>query len=168
MMDRRVLLASALSLLVGVTVSTPVGAGWQEAVEAHKRGDYATALREVRPVAETGDARAQALLGSMYAEGQGVPQDYAEAAKWYRRAAEQGDARAQFQLGAMYHLGQGVPLEYVTAHKWLNLAASRFPAGQERDSIVMLRDSVARKMRPDQIAEAQRQARAWQPKPEKR
>ena len=37
-----------------------------------------------------GRARAQALLGSMYVQGQGVPQDYVLAHKWVNLAAAQG------------------------------------------------------------------------------
>jgi len=49
---------------------------------AHQRGDYATALKSFRPLAEQGVAEAQFGLGFMYGEGLGVSQDYAEAMKW--------------------------------------------------------------------------------------
>ncbi len=76
---------------------------------AAKRGDYATAVREWRPLAEQGDARAQANLGLMYADGHGVERDDAEAVRWYLLAAEQGYAVGQFNLGFMYASGLGVP-----------------------------------------------------------
>ncbi len=38
-------------------------AGWDEAVAAYKRADYATALREWRPLAEQGHDIAQINLG---------------------------------------------------------------------------------------------------------
>ncbi len=62
-----------------------------------------------RELAEQGNARAQTMLGYMYAEGTGVPQDDAEALKWYRLAAEQEGGFAQFALGEMYSAGRGVP-----------------------------------------------------------
>ena len=65
--------------------------------EAAKRGDYATALKEFRALAEQGHAGAQTNLGIMYYDGLGVTQDYIEAERWYRLAAEQGDAGAQGQ-----------------------------------------------------------------------
>ncbi len=101
------------------------------------RGDYATALRLVRPLAEQGNALAEVLLGSMYesgggdqtymgyADGHGVPQNYAEAMKWYRKAAEQGNAAAQGNLGVMYEKGHGVPQNYAEAMKWYRLAAEQ-------------------------------------------
>ncbi|MCH8040747.1 MAG: sel1 repeat family protein [Nitrospinae bacterium] len=59
-------------------------------MDAVERGDYDTALKEWRPLAEQGDATAQRNVGRMHFEGLGVPQDYREAAKWFRLAAEQG------------------------------------------------------------------------------
>jgi|TARA_B100001964_G_scaffold160621_1_gene176370 hypothetical protein len=50
-------------------------------VEAHVAGNYATAMREFRPLAEQGDADAQSMLGVMYALGKGVAQDDAQALK---------------------------------------------------------------------------------------
>ncbi len=50
------LMLAALSFLF---LSEPAWAGLEEARAAFKRGDYEMALREVRPLAEEGDARAQ-------------------------------------------------------------------------------------------------------------
>ena len=91
------------------------------------RGDYDRAARVLMPLAERGNARAQSMLGFMYATGQGVPQSYDAASYWYRLAAEQGDITAQYLLGLAYDKGQGVPLDEVAAYKWLNLAASPAP-----------------------------------------
>ncbi len=66
----------------------------------------------------------------------------------------------------MYEKGQGVPQDYVQAHMWYNLAASHFAPGSDRDRAVKNRDIIAEKMTPAQIAEAQRLAREWKPKPE--
>jgi uncharacterized protein len=122
-------------------------------------GDYVTALRLLRPLAEQHDPTAQTILGNMYDEGKGVPQDYEEAVKWYRLAAEQGFPQGQDNLGQMYFEGHGVPKNYVEAHKWFNLAASQSAPFGIHD-----RDLVASKMTPEQIAEAQRLAREWKPK----
>ena len=76
-----------LALLSALCLSLPAQAGFGEGLAAYERGDYATALKEWRPLAEQGDAGAQKNLGWMYYSGQGVPQDYAAAVKWYRLAA---------------------------------------------------------------------------------
>ena len=53
----------------------------EDGIAAFRIGDYATALRILRPLAEQGNAAAQVNLGSMYAHGQGVTLDYREAVK---------------------------------------------------------------------------------------
>ena len=113
-----------LIMLLG-SAGVSSAADFQRGLAAHKQGDFKAALREWKPLAEQGDARAQSLLGGMYELGKGVPQDDKAAAKWYRLAAEQGDARAQYNLGAMYDLGQGVPQDDKAAVKWYRLAAKQ-------------------------------------------
>ena len=113
-----------LAMLLG-GVGLSANADFDEAVAAYERGDYATALREIQPLAEQGDAVAQYNLGLMYDEGQGVPQDYEAAAQWYRRAAEQGYAAAQSNLGVMYAKGQGVLKDDKAAVQWLRRAAEQ-------------------------------------------
>ncbi len=124
------------------------------------KGDYATALKEWRPLAEQGDAEAQCNLGYMYKGGKGVPQDDAEAARWYRLAAVQGLDRAQFNLGIMYATGRGVQQDYVQAYLWFSLAAA-----QGHGSAQKFRDNVlAEDMTPAQLVDAERLAREWTPK----
>ena len=105
----KLFIAAALCAGFTLGLTAPAWAGWDEAVAAYDRGDYATALREWRPLAEQGKTRAQAKIGFMYYDGRGVPQDYAEAAKWFRKAAEQGDEIAQAKIGFMYTKGRSVP-----------------------------------------------------------
>ena len=159
------LLKLLLVLLVcaaGPAVAGPI----EDAAGAYVRGDYATALRLLRPLAEQGDAQAQNHLGIMYETGFGVTQDYLVAATWYRKAAEQGNPGGQYNLGALYERGNGVPQDYVQALKWYSLAASRLGASQleTSDAITRTSNAVAAKMTPAQIAEAQKLAREWKPK----
>ena len=111
-----------LTLLVG---NPAFSADFQKGLDAYQRGDYATALREWKPLAEQGYASAQYNLGLMYDKGQGVPQIYDTAVNWYRIAAEQGNALAQFNLGVMYEKGLGVPQNDKTAVKWYRLSAKQ-------------------------------------------
>ena len=122
--------------------------------------DYAAEMFWNRKAADQDSAQAQHNLGVMYENGHGVAQDYAAAVHWYRKAAEQGLATAQFNLGLMYFNGQGVPQDNVQAHKWFNLAAT-----QSHAKGIEGRDTAAAKMTAAQIAEAQRLAREWKPKP---
>jgi uncharacterized protein len=84
-----------------------------------------------------------------------------EAATWYRRAADQGEPWAQTNLGVKYARGQGVPQDYVTAYMWFDLSAAQ----GDKDAVID-RDAAARRMTPAQIADAQKRAQEWKPKPE--
>ena len=55
-----------LTVAILLGLAAPAWAGFAEGVAAHLRGDYATALREFRPLAEQGNAKAQLALGIMY------------------------------------------------------------------------------------------------------
>ena len=151
--------ATMLLALGVVLVAAPAWADFEAGVEAHERGDYATALKEFRALAEQGGAEAQNNLGWMYERGQGVLQDYAEAIRWYRMAAEQGNAGGQYNLGLMYANGRGVPQDDVQAHMWLNLAVAQGLEVARRN-----RDIVAEGMTPAQLADAERLAREWKAK----
>ena len=96
-----------------------------DATGAFARGDYATAVKLMRPLADEGNPTAQYSLALMYHTGEGLPQSDAEAAKWYRKAADNGDARAQFNLALMYRNGMGVPKSDAEALKWYRKAADQ-------------------------------------------
>ena len=127
--------------------------------------DDVEAARWFRLAADEGHAVAQFNLGRRYANGRGVPQDDAEAVRWYRLAADQGLAAAQSTLGFMYANGDGVPQDGVEAHQWFSLAAAQ-SSGEPRANAVKGRDAVAERMTAEQVADAQRRAREWQPTPE--
>lgn len=72
-------------------------------------------------------------------------------------AAQHGDLHACFDLGVAYSTGaNGMPLDLVQAHKWFNLAAIQGSSEGQ-----YCRAEIAREMSRADIAEAQRQARAW-------
>jgi uncharacterized protein len=110
-------------LMLLVTARAAIAGPWEDAVAAYGKGDYATTLQLLRPLADQGLPKAQERLGALYYGGQGVPQDYAEAVKWFRLAAQRGDANALYDLGLMYYSGKGVPQDYTEAVKWFRLAA---------------------------------------------
>ncbi|HYZ48259.1 MAG TPA: hypothetical protein VE567_05125 [Sphingomonas sp.] len=71
--------------------------------------------------------------------------------------AARGDPDACFDLGIAYSSGAGgLDIDLVEAHKWFNLSAL---AGRMRGA--ECRAEVAEDMTAREIAEAQRQARAW-------
>jgi uncharacterized protein len=71
--------------------------------------------------------------------------------------AEMGNVDALFDLGVAYSTGRGgIAVDLIEAHKWFNLAAlNGSTRGQE------CRAEISVEMTAREIAEAQRQARAW-------
>ena len=71
--------------------------------------------------------------------------------------AARGDADALYQLGVAYSTGIGdIDVDLIEAHKWFNLAALNGSVGGQE-----CRAEIAEEMTAREIAEAQRQARAW-------
>lgn len=117
--------------------------------------DYPKAHLWQEKAAVQGYALAQYKLGTMYEDGRGIPQDYTKARQWYEKAAAQDDAGAQFQLGGLYLGAKGVPRDIVRTYMWWNLASAH-SMGDLQMIAADLRDKVARRMTPAQIAEAKR------------
>lgn len=157
---------SALALFLAVlalSAAAPARADQLHAgLSAFRQHNYIKAAALLQVPAEGGNASAQTVLCFLYTAGYGVPRSYPEAAAWCKRAANQGDARAQYMLGILYNKGHGVPEDYILAYKWLNLAASR-ATGPKKDYSFRMRDAVATKMSPAQIALAQALSVEWRP-----
>jgi TPR repeat protein len=65
-------------------------------------------------------------------------------------------ADALFDLGLRYCTGREVTPDLVEAHKWFNIAAMRGSVEAR-----LRRAEISREMTSEQIAAAQREARAW-------
>ena len=89
-----VLMAVSVIVLAGSVARADFESGWY----AYQQGNFGGALKEWRPLAESGDPRAQFNLGAMYDEGKGVAADPVEAVKLWKRSAEQGFVLAQQNL----------------------------------------------------------------------
>src|SRR4029453_6467100 len=112
---------------------------FEDSMAAYDRGDYATMLHLLRPIAERGDVQAQNSLGAMYYNGKGVVKDFKEAVKWYRLAAAQGNITAHLNL--------------VSANMWLKIAAA-----QSTPDAARMRDIVSKDLTAQQLTEAQAMA----------
>lgn len=121
---RELAIALAAWLAAAVTLAEPAAAdAFDEGMDAYRRGEYATALTLLRPLAERGDPPAQYYLGLMYQDGKGLPEDLAQALGWYRRAADRNLPSAQKNLADLYYLGKGVARDYAAAANWYRKAA---------------------------------------------
>ena len=135
------LILTFLTIFFTLTSNVVWSADYEKGETAYQDGDYATALSELKPLANQGYDRAQFRLGWMYDMGYGVSEDDKHAVKWYTLAAEQGHNGAQFNLGWMYFYGEGVPEKmnqrFPIALKWYTLAAEQGHDGAQNNLAMM-------------------------------
>lgn len=135
-----------------------------DAVSAYNTKKYNVAFSEFTRLSEQGNAIAQYNLGVMYAKGHGVARDPVQAVKWFRQAAHKGNSNAQYNLGVMYAQGEGVAQDFVRALMWLNIAETdetKHPL--DKMTLFTAQATVRKLMTRNQIAEADKLAREWQP-----
>lgn len=85
------LMMAALTLRAGGALAGP----WEDGMTSYNRGDYVPAMQLLRPLAQQGNAKAQAAIGAMYRRGQGVAKSSARAFMWLSMASARGDANAK-------------------------------------------------------------------------
>ncbi|MGB2597731.1 MAG: hypothetical protein WBC87_22760 [Pseudolabrys sp.] len=84
------------TILLMLSLAAPVAAGpLEDGYTAYTRGDFATAMRLMRPLADQGNFTAQTVVGLMYDFNYG---DYVSAHMWFNLAAAQGNAFAEMFL----------------------------------------------------------------------
>lgn len=84
-----------------LAMAASAGADVRQGVEAWRNGDFASAVAQWQPLAETGDPDAQFNLGQAYKLGRGVPQDMDRARELFAAAARQGHLQAEANYGLM-------------------------------------------------------------------
>ncbi len=92
---RHVGISGLAATLAAIGLGPVHAAGYDEGAAAYRRHDYQQSYRKLKSLAETGDARAQYILGRQFQFGQGVKSDKAEAYYWYRRAEAGGHVEAK-------------------------------------------------------------------------
>ncbi len=120
MLSLRKFLVCVFAMLLCACLSA--AADLKSAKQAYEKKDYATAFKELTPLAEQGNADAQFLLGRMYWMGQGVLKDIDQAVKWLKASATKGNADAQFFMGSYYLLPHR---DIAEGLKWLRLSAEQ-------------------------------------------
>jgi TPR repeat protein len=132
-----------VAILLALGLHSSAMAGFTEGANAYNARNYALALKEIAPLARTGNADAQHLLGLMYYMGRGVQRDYKQAFSWHYKAALQGKADAQYVIGAMYYTGNSVPQDQKLAVTWFRKAAEQGHAEAQHALGLMYRYHVA-------------------------
>src|SRR5262249_19650012 len=118
---------------------------------------YATTdMKDLKRLANQGDAAAEYALAKRYVNGDGVKQDYHEARHWFLQAAEQGHIRAQSKLAASFWEGRGGAQDYSRAYFWALLAQ----AGGDETAAAIVVSSTPHLTRAQSTAE-QKAAEQW-------
>ncbi len=131
-------------------MASPAFAGLEEGRDLMEAGKFAEARAEFWPLAMSGNADAEELIGVMYALGQGVEQDDVRAFEWYLRASLKGHPGAQSGIGWYYEVGRGMPApDLVRAYMWYTLSA----IGGDPDAAISL-EEVVKKMTQAEIDKA--------------
>jgi TPR repeat protein len=122
--------AAAIAALLWAVRAPGAFADAAGAWQVYRTGKYELALKELKALAEAGDAQAQYYLGTLHSDGKAVKRDYRQAVEWYAAAANKGHADAEFTLGFLYlnDAGEGVgtvPADIPLAARWLKIAAAK-------------------------------------------
>ncbi|MEO1013877.1 MAG: tetratricopeptide repeat protein [Pseudomonadota bacterium] len=104
---------------------TELSSALRPAYERLVAGEFQEALWLAEPAANSGDPRAQHLVGYLLETGLAGKKDLSKAARYYARAADAGDVDAQVALGAfLISHGDGAA-DHVRAAKYFRLAANQ-------------------------------------------
>lgn len=115
---------------------------------------------------EQGYGPAQYALGKMYLKGEGTPQNFNAAIRWHKLAADQGDFDAQMDLARLFSNTsmRGLPYSMVGAHMYYNLVSAYANTQALKDEASLRREEITKKMKPEEILEAQKRAQKWHKK----
>lgn len=125
---------------------------------------YKDAAEWYRKAADAGKIDAIFTMGIVHEGGIGVPRNLTEAANWYKKSADRGFYAGQLKLANMYGKGQGVKKDLAQSYFWYSVAEKTAPRqNNDRFEIPIIKDKLASLMTKEQVAEADRKAKAWKP-----
>lgn len=105
---------------------------FQKGLKAYNIQNYEIALKYLTPAANKGHARAQEVLGYIYARGYGVEKNDKLAFEWMKKSAENGNGLAQWVVADMLLNGQGVEKSEAEVLQWIRKAAQKDIAEAKR------------------------------------
>lgn len=109
-------------ILTGFTVS-PASADMKLARDAYQAGKFVDAVADLIPAANSGNAEAEFLLGTIFTIGLGHPANPERGFDLYFRAASKGHPAAQMRVSHAYETGRGLAAaDPVRALVWAELA----------------------------------------------
>lgn len=81
---------------------------------------YLDAAKQLRPLADGGDAEAQYLAATLFFEGKGVPHNNEQGIKYAKLSANQGNTQAMILLANHYKNGGQLGQYYITIEYYIN------------------------------------------------
>src|SRR6056297_2438362 len=142
---------AVLMITLAGRVASLEAATLEEARDLMEAGAFEAAMEAFEPLARSGNADAEELIGVMYALGLVVERDPERAFEWYLRSSLKGHPGAQSGLGWYYELGLGMPApDLVRAYLWYGLST----IGGDPDAVLSL-EEIQKRMTPEEIARAQ-------------
>ena len=91
-------------------------------MDAINKGNYEQAIKELKPLADQGDARAQFWYGNLIFNGLGTPKNMKLGIEFYRLSAEKNFPLALHELGHIFDNGLGVEQDIDEAINWYEKA----------------------------------------------
>lgn len=86
-----------------------------EGMQALAQARFGEAVRVLGPLAQQGNPEAQYAIGTMYANGDGLPQDVPRAERLFRAAAAQGHEKAREQIEFLRAMRPPAPVQTASA-----------------------------------------------------
>lgn len=86
-----------------------------DGMQALAQARFGEAVRVLGPLAQQGNPEAQYAIGTMYANGDGLPQDVARAERLFRAAAAQGHEKAREQIEFLRAMRPSAPVQTASA-----------------------------------------------------
>jgi uncharacterized protein len=123
---------------------------------------YKDAAEWYRKSADAGKLDAIFTMGVVYEGGIGVPRSRTEAFTWYKKSADRGFYAGQLKIANMYAKGQSGKKDIPAAYLWYSIAERFAPrTGNDRYELPIIKDKLSALMTKEQVAEADRKAKAW-------
>ena len=115
----------------------------KKGLDSYMAGHFDKAQEYWLPLAEAGDSEAEAWIGSLYANVDGVEVNDSTAFKWYLRSAEGGNIQAQNNVGAMYAMGNGIKKNLSESMVWFERAANAGDPNSQFNLACLLSESTS-------------------------
>lgn len=141
------LIAATVFTFLWVVPLANANTALERARDLMEANQFVEAREALWPLARSGNADAEELIGVMYALGLGVERDDRRAFEWYLRSSLKGHPGAQSGIGWYYEVGRGLPApDLVRAYMWYTLSA----IGGDPDAAVS-QEEITKKMTREEI-----------------